>query len=76
MESEQQSKPEKRVRLRPETARKWRAIRGATRWTDTEIADALADEYMAAHGIKIESDRIHAKQPRTASAPPRKRGAA
>ncbi len=38
---------DKRIRLRPETAAKFRAIARHHRWTDTETADALADFYLS-----------------------------
>jgi len=40
-----------RIRLRPETRRKWAAIRKVRRWTYTEAADALADDFIERYGI-------------------------
>ena len=42
-----------RVRLRPETQPKWRAIAEARRWTLSETADALADEFIDRHQIPV-----------------------
>lgn len=49
---------DKRVRLRPETRRKWDAITRKQRWTDTEAADALADEFIEKHGIPVEEGDV------------------
>ena len=46
----------RRVRLRPETWPKWLAITKARRWTLSEAADALADEYLQAHGIAVDGE--------------------
>lgn len=43
--------PRKSLNLRPETTRKWDYIRKQRRWTLTETADALADEYLERDGI-------------------------
>lgn len=42
-----------RVRLRPESRRKWEAICRAKRWTLTEAGDALADAFIEAEGIEV-----------------------
>jgi len=49
-----------RVRLRPETRRKWDRIAGCQRWTYTETADALADEFLARHGFEPEGASVAA----------------
>lgn len=51
--TEASRKPPVQVRLRPETALKYLAITTRMRWTDTEAADALCDEFMANHGISV-----------------------
>jgi hypothetical protein len=40
--------------LRAPTARKWGAIAKARRWTFTELADALADDYLERNPIPVE----------------------
>ncbi len=42
-----------RVLLRPDTRPKWAAITRNRRWTLTEAADALADEFIERHGITV-----------------------
>lgn len=49
--------PSLKIGVRPETRKKFDAIREATRLPYSEIADVLADDYMAAKGIKVAISR-------------------